>query len=300
MPPRGMLRLKNRRRRRGARQIRSKQTVLKGFTALQSKTIMRAIHRSDETKYYARDILVNYRLDPAIHTPATGASTLGDQVSLVPPIPLGTGESARIGRTVKPVKCRVDVSIGFPQINPGGTPTADQSWANQVYVVMYILSSKKYKNWVDYGASSQWKSLLDNGDSTTSSFGYQPPGMSVWASDTRDLMKPVETTEFTLLRKKVVKLTKNTGTIDNGPLPNVPNLASTCYRGSFSYKLPELKFDDTNEAAAGFPTNSNVFLAIGYCYADNNATYNLAGGDIVQVAPIVCATARAHVWYKDS
>lgn len=290
----------NRRRRAGKRVIRGKRTALKGFTALQTRTLMRAIHRSDETKYFARDLLVNMQLDPAIHSPATGGSTIGDIVPLVPNVGLGTGESQRVGRTIKPVKCRVDINIGFCQKNVGDSVVDSQQWANQVYVVMYILSSKKYKNWNDFSASTQWQALLDNGDSTTSPFGKL--NGTVWQSDVRDLMKPVETTEFTLLRKKVVKLTKNVGPIDQGVPGNsqVPNLPTTSYRGSFSYKLPELKYDDTSESAAGFPTNSNVMLAIGYCYADNLYTYNISGGDIVQVSPIVSATARSHVWYKDS
>lgn len=278
-----------------------KRPTLKGFTALQSRSIRRVIGQSEETKYWSKDLLVNQKLDPAIHSPGT------DIVPLVPVPVQGTAENERVGRKITPTKCRVDVSVAFAQTNPGGTSAPQsQSWANQIYVCMYILRSKTYKNYQQFTQSTQWNSLLDNGNGNSTSFGYlvtPSSGPAFWAADTRDLMKPIETTEFALLKKKVVKLTKNVGMIDTGVAGNaqMPNLPQTSYRGSFSYKLPQLEFDDTASGAyAGYPTNSTVVLAIGWCYADNLGTYGIDATDNqFPVDQMISVSARNHVWYKD-
>lgn len=270
--------------------------ALRGFTKAQSNAIRAAINRSDETKYIASDLLVNQRLDAAIHSPGT------DMVPLVPKIAPGTSECQRVGRKVAPTKCRVDVTIGFPQDNIGVTPTADQAYANQIYVVMYVLRSKVYKNWSQFSSSTQWMNLLDNGDGTSVPFGYTTGTPPFWTADTRDLKKPIETSEFTLVKRRVVKLTKNSGMIDLGAAPgSTPNLPSTSYRGSFTYRLPKLQYDDTNGAMGGYPSNSNLFIAFGYCYADNNGTYYFdGGGNPIQSPALITVSARNHVWYKDA
>lgn len=292
---RGAVRRRHRRRLR----LKAKRPHLKGFTALQSKSLLNAIGRSDETKYYAKDLLVNQVLDGAIHTPGT------DMVPLVPPVVAGTGESQRVGRKISPVKCRVDVNVAFRQPNIGGDQMPSMSYANQIYVAVYVLRSKVYKNWAQFAASSQYLRLLDNGDSTSISFGSQIGSPPFWATDARDIMKPIETSEFTLVKKRIIKLTKNVGLVDIGastsaPAAQMPNLQTTSYRGSFTYKLPQLQYDDTNPDLSGFPSNNNTFLAIGYCYADNNALEWLVSGNPVPPDDIISVSARNHVWYKDA
>lgn len=286
-------------RRRAPRRLGGKRSQLKGFSAQQTRTLLSAIGRNDETKYYAKDLLVNQALDAAIHTPGT------DMVPLVPPIVAGTGESQRVGRTVAPTKCRVDINVAFRQSNLGTENLPSESYANQIYVAMYVLRSKVYKNWNQFQASTQYLRLLDNGDSTSTSFGYQTGTPPVWTADARDLMKPIETSEFTLLRKRIVKLTKNSGLVDSGPSATMataftPNLQTTSYKGSFTYKLPKLQYDDTNTDMNGFPTNTAVFLAVGYTYADNNSFIWYAGGGPVAADDAITVSVRNHVWYKDS
>lgn len=295
--------------RRGRRPVRrrnygkSKMKPLKGFNRLQSKTIRRALGRNEETKYSAIQLAYNNQVDPAIHTPGT------DMLPLVPKLVLGTQENQRVGRKVTPTKCRVDINLGFAQTNVGGTSAPQyQDYANQVYVVLYLLRSKPYKNWQQFVASQSWANLIDNGDGTSTSFGYQVTpagGAAFWTADTRDLQKPIETSEYTLLQKRIVKLTKNYGTIDQGlaagsGLGGQPNMPQTSYRGSMTYRLPELQYDDTDSNMGGYPTNANLMLAIGWCYADNLGTYGIdATGTPFPPNQLINWTVRNHVWYKD-
>lgn len=272
---------------------------LKGFTRLQSRTIRRAIGHSEETKYQATILATNQGLDPAIHTPGT------DCMPLVPKIVVGTGESQRVGRKITPTRCRVDISASFVQSNVGAvSPPPYQQYAQHIYVVMYIVRSKQFKNWQQWSQSTNWQNLLDNGDGTSVPFGYEitpTTGGPFWTADTRFLQKPIETSEYTLIRKKVVKLTKNVGPTDSGvagsaPMPNLP---STSWRGSFSYKLPQLEWDDTNAGNGGYPSNANVMLMVGWVYADNLGTYYLVSGDPQAPDSALSITATNHIFYKD-
>lgn len=79
-----------------------------------------------------------------------------------------------------------------------------------------------------------------------------------------------------------------------------PNLPTTSYRGSFVYSLPELQYDDSDTATGGYPTNANIMLAIGYCYADNLGTYGIdAAGVAFPPDQMISWTVRNHVWFKD-
>lgn len=275
-----------------------KSKALRGFTKLQSATIRRAIGQSEETKYNATVLQLNRFIDPAIHSPGI------DMLPLVPKIATGTQENQRIGRKITPVRCRVNVNVAFAQSNPGSqNPDPTMSRAGQIHVVMYVLRSKSYKNYYQWSQSPNWSYLLDNGDGTSVPCGYQAGVSPFWTLDNSYLSKPIESSEYTLIKKRVIKLTKNVGMTDTGVAGNsqVPNLPSTSYSGSFTYKLPTLQYDDTNNVLfQGYPTNSNVIIAFGWCYADNMGTYDVdAEGNPLAPASQVSITAVNHVWYKD-
>lgn len=292
----------NRRPRRARRYGKRKTNALRGFTKQQTISLKRAIGRSEETKYQATVLCANQGLDPAIHTPGT------DCLPLVPKILAGTGENQRVGRRVTPVRCKVDVNVSFTQSNLGlqpAGPPAYQSYAQHIYVVMFIVRSKSYKNYYQWSLSQNWQNLLDNGDGTSVPFGYEitpSVGSPFWTADTRSLQKPIETSEYTLIRKKVVKLTKNVGMIDSGITgqSQMPNLPSVSYRGSFSYKLPALEWDDTQTAFGSYPTNANVMLMVGWCYGDNLGTYYFTGENVPSPPDsILSLTATNHIFFKD-
>lgn len=287
-------------RRRGRARY-GKRAPLRGFTALQSNSIIRAIKGKEETKYFATQLAQNQLIDAAIHTPGT------DIMPLVPPIPQGTGEWQRVGRKVSPTKCRVDISATFGQLDLG-TPTPDitPSQANAVYLVMYVLRSKTYKNWTEYlnATTPEYNFLLDDGQGNSVPFGSQTTpasGPSFWNTNTQYLQYPIETSHYTLIKKRVVKLVRNQGYLRSAVSGEAPNLNSSFYTGSFTYKLPKLIFDDTERGPTGaYPTNSNVMLAVGYAFADNLWAQDQNVGTSQAALPLVSITCRNHVWYKDA
>lgn len=292
-----------RRRRRIIRRRIVRRRVLPKKTL--RRVVKQQIMRNEETKYNATQLCLNRTIDPAIHTPGQ------DCFPLVPKIPQGNDYYQRNGRKVMPTRCKVDVSLAFSQPNPGQTPPAFSQYAQQIYVVIYLLKSKAEDNWFRFAQSTDYMGLLDNGDGTYAPFGElvtpPAPASTFWTADTSFLQRPIDNTEFTLLQRKVVKLTKNVGNIDTGVAGNsqVPNLPTSSWSGSFYYKLPTLNYDDSTTGVTlngGYPTNTNVFMAVGWCYADNNGTYYTDATVSTQMPPdqIVSVTARSHVWYKDA
>lgn len=264
---------------------------LKGFTKVQANTIRKAIGRSEETKYYANQLMFNAQLDAAIHTPGV------DVVPLVPQIRPGTAENQRDGRRVTPTKCYVDLNVTFNQVVTGpSTPNPAIVTARELYVVIYLLRSKTYKNWQQWLAapSPQTNYLLDDGAGNSVPFGYNDPTLG-FIADTRFLSYPVDVSEFTQVKKKIVKLVRNDG-IMNGTTGAVasPNLPQSSWRGRFYYRLPKLIYDDSAAVTGGFPTNNCTIMAIGYCNSDNGTTVVPDGFDAITV------TARAHYFFKDS
>lgn len=281
------------------RNAASTKTVSKPVKAV----IKRMVRSNQETKYYAKTLLQNTGLDGAIHTPGV------DIVPLVPAVPVGDGEFERVGRQITPTKCKVDLALTFPQLNPGtAEPAPSTAYSDIIYVVIYILKSRRYKNWDDYKASSAWNQLLDDGAGNSKAFGSlvtSVGGSPFWATSTLEMQYPIEKSEYTLVKRKVVKLVKNGGNTYIGQSSLQPNLPQSCWTGSFTYKLPKLIYEDnvpSGLTASAYPTNNATMLAIGYCHGDNLSSYmaNSDGSPYQSMANALTVTARAHTWYKDA
>lgn len=271
-----------------------------------SKPVKRAIGKivkaKEETKYSASQALLNVALDGAIHTPGT------DMIPLVPKLSQGTDEYQRIGKTVMPTKCQVDICLTFPQQNPGVTPADMSQQANVLYVVMYILRSKRRHNWDDFAASDDWKVMFDNGSGGSVPFGVWtgPSGTGLLVTNTASLQLPIEKAEFYQVKKKIVKLVRNQGLMFDGTPGVSPNLPQSVWRGSFTYKLPKLTYDDSvpigGVSAPAYPTNNCTFLALGYAMGTNYTNYaaNPDGSPGSVLPNALSATVRTHWWYKDA
>lgn len=289
----GRLMLVRRARGAGRRRVRRaqyggrrKSPHLKGFSKVQARSIVKAIGRKEETKYMATQLALNLALDAAIHTPGT------DVLPLVPAIHQGTGESNRVGRKVTPTKSYVDVTATF---NQSGSPPAIAT-AREIYVVMYLLKSKVYKNWQQWLAapSPQTNYLLDDGAGNSVPFGTNDPSLG-YTSNTSFLQYPVDQSEFTLLKKRIVKLVRNDGFMNGTPGgATQPNLPQSSWSGRFYFKLPKLLYDDSAAIQGGYPTNACVMMAVGYANADNATTIVPDGYNALSI------TARAHWWFKDA
>lgn len=297
----GVLRRMGRRANPRLRRYGRSKTHIKGFTAAQSRALVKFIGRNEETKYFASQLATQQLLDAAIHSPGT------DILPLSPPIPQGTAEWQRTGRKVSPTKCRVDVSCTFQQTDLGTeSPDITASQANAIYVVMYIVRSKNYHNWLEYNGATtpEYNFLLDNGQGAAVPFGQQvtpTSGPTFWATNTTFLQYPIETSHYTLVRKKVVKLIRNQGFVRSAVSGEAPNLSQSYWRGSFSYKLPKLLYDDTERGPTGaYPTNSNLMIMFGYAFADNLWSQDQVPGTSQASLPLLNISVRNHVWYKDA
>lgn len=265
----------------------------RGFTAVQSQTIAKAIGRAEETKYYAVQLAENLTLDPSIHT--MGA----DIQCLAPQIPQGTGSHQRDGSKVSPVRSYVDVVATFNQNFPSGVQNPAIMTAKEIYVVMYLLSPKQQKTWTQYRNDPvNYTGLLDDGQTGAVGFGDTGGASPSLTTNTKFLQYPINQTRHRLIRKKVIKLVRNDGGMNSGTLPSVgTNLPSSVWKGRFYFRLPKLSYDDSpTSVTGGFPTNACPVIMFGYCNADNTTTPVPQSADYNWLS----VTARLHCWYKDS
>lgn len=294
--------------------------VSKSLTKTQKKAVKKIVNKAAETKYHSELLLDKFSLDYPIHSYAdpAGTTTTGDILPLVPRIPQGTNSNDRVGRTVRPVKCKVSINASLLQNYPGGfagTGTDPTLMANEIYVVMYILKPKTCKNYralVTQASATPNNDylydLLDNGDGTNSPFANVTSiaGTPTLYTNISMLHKPVNREYFTLVKRKVVKLSRNVGytTYDQTP-GNAPNTGKSNYNGTISFKLPKLIYDDfpqNTQQNGGYPTNTAMLMAIGCVLTNGNDSLTYAGnppainGSLPN--PIQC-TVRTHYYYKD-
>lgn len=267
------------------------------------------INKQEETKYHAEALVTKQSLDWAIHTPWSPTS-IGDTMPLVPRIVQGDGSNERVGSKVRPTKCRVDVECAIAEAVMGTTQVNQNT--EDIFVVMYILRPKTSKNFQQFtnlatpASGAYTDELLDNGDGTSKPFGFPVTigGTTYVYSNASDLQLPVNTEYFTLVRKKVLRLTKNYGSTNGDS--NFPSSwkGSTSWRGSFTYKLPTLKYDDDSKSSSlngGYPTNANMVLCVGAALANNMDSLLYTNGEPGSVLPNpILLNIRTHYWYKDA
>lgn len=280
------------------------------LSAPMKKAVQKIVRGNEETKYHAEQLLSKSSLDWGIHTPWS-PSSIGDTMPLVPRITPGDGNFERIGTRVRPTKCRVDVeaaiqeaATGLPQLSV---------YTNDIFVVMYILRPKTSKNFQQFTnlatpvSGAYTDELLDNGDGTSKAFGnvIAIGGTNYVYTNAADLQLPINKEYFTLVKQRVVRLVKNAGNT-NQDGSNYPNVArgGSSWRGSFTYKLPALKYDDDPKSATltgGYPTNANMVLCIGACLANGMDSIQYGGGEPTGIlANPISLNVRTHYWYKDA
>lgn len=293
----------------GGAQVRRRRKLTKTVT----KEVKRIARSTQETKYYAEQLLQKQSLDWAIHTyydPSNGQQG-GDILPLVPRIRMGEGTFQRDGGKVTPTKCRVDIEVALAETEYGLPPLASTNpYSNDIFVVMYIVRPKGFKNFEEFATSKAVtaQDFLDNGDGTSKGFGQlaalSPSGQG-WYTNASDLQRPIDKDYFTLVKKKVVRLTKNVGLSSmDGNDVHAPNLGKSSWRGSMSFKLPTLRYDDavTNaQYTGGYPTNSCMALMIGSCLTNgcDSLGYTEGAASAVLDNPIR-VNVRTHYWYKDA
>lgn len=282
-----------------------------------TKYVKRTIRASQETKYVSAQLQQNNLLDAAIHTPWTSSSVAGDILPLCPQLTEGTSEYQRVGRKVKPVRSYVDIVATFPQVIVGQVVDPSLPLTDEIFVTMYIVKSKVYKNYGIYQSQSAslpaptqpWQTLLDSGDVNTGSvpFGYlvtSGAGPTFYATDNSLLGMPINKEQYTLVKKKVVKLIRNNGMMTGDGQPGqAPNLPQSVWKGRMYYRLPTLIYDDTKGQTqlSGFPTNNNTMLMVGYTQCNNEPSYTVDGTGAINIPNNrLSISVRTHCWFKDA
>lgn len=287
--------------------------VSKSLTKKQKKAVKQIIKKEVETKYYSEQLLDKCPLDWGIHTyydPSNGVN-LADILPLVPRVTVGDNNNQRNGKKIKPTTCYVDIMATLNEPLYGGTAPADttQTWTKDIFVVIYVLRAKEMKNFEQLALTKADTigNLLDNGDNTSKYFGdvQNVGGVNIIYTKYQDLQKPINKEYFTLLNKRVVRLTKNVGKSYNDAVGPDPNTCRGSWMGRIKFKLPTLVYDDqpTNtQYNGGYPTNSCVLLAMGAVLANgqDSVSYN-PDNSIAGVLPNPFnVSVRSHYYYKDA
>jgi len=267
----------------GPRKLGLKKRAPRAKKAAVSKPLRKAIkavvNSQAETKYVAWYQGVN---DGTVTTRSTGFfSTSGwavqnqsialnetDILRLIPQVLEGTGDYNRIGTKIRPVSLNVKGQLRVKLANVNLFTPADFT------VDLYVLQHKRLKSYETLYASNNFGELLDTAEGGT--IGYQ--GISINSG------MRVSPQNYTVLQRKRITL-RYAGLQNTGAAAAQVSIANSHtwyaeYSMSLTKHLPKsLQFPDDTTAGsptppriANAPTNSSIFLCMGYPSWFNNST----------------------------
>lgn len=266
---------KNRKTRARTRKNRasSKKAIA---TPVLAQKIKRVLRRAQETRLviqapYNEILPAPTTLDSFVFFSQAITST-AELYMLLPKLEQGDDDYQRIGKTVQPVSLTTKVNMAV-----GGLGSLS------IYADVYILTNKTIK---DFRLCNQvlTAELLNNGDGTNVSYD----GTSY------NSMLPVNTDQFTVIKHKRVKLTKQVGDPNTQVTGGTAGTVSESrHFASFSISVPCPQNLTYASAALETPTNFFPFMAIGW-----HATDTL-GQSVTNVLPLG-VQAQSHFKYKDA
>jgi hypothetical protein len=189
----------------------------------------------------------------------------------------GATSYTRVGKNVTPTAFKVHWNFRY-----GST----DSNTRDIFVVLYVLQPKFQKasrrTDVNNQVSFYNSAYLDNGQGTNTNFA------GTWETS----QYPVEKDLFTLLHKRIFRLSKASGSSNGaGVVGQYDGYGRgmyaigqrDCISHTWSHHLPRLNYDDGQysvanpDVAAVLPQNVSPVWAVGYYYADGTAA-DTAGG----------------------
>lgn len=209
-----------------------------------TKLIKKVIHSEDEKKLQV--------LTPDPLTFNGAISGTGEWYNPIPVVGQGQGAFQRIGNVIKPslLDMHWRVSIGT-----GVTRSCDDT------VVLYLFKCKNMRSYADMIARGSAGVFLDNG-----SLGLKP-----FTGILQDLDLPVNNDSFTIVSKRVFKLSKGTGALNND--------GTSTYSGAGGItskhinikirNLPQFMYQQGN--SDGLPENYGLCWAVGYAKSDGSS-----------------------------
>lgn len=181
-----------------------------------------------------------------------GISATTEWYNPIPVVNQGVGAFQRDGNVIKPslLDMHWHISIGT-----GVTRSCDDT------VVLYLFklkNARSYADMINRGSASQF---LDNGSL----------GLKAFTGIPQDCYLPINNDGFTLIRKKVFKLNKGTGSLNNdGTVPYNGAGGVTSRHINIKIKaLPQFMYQQGN--TDGLPENYGLCWALGYAKSDGSA-----------------------------
>lgn len=221
-----------------------------------------------ETKYVAEDILTATNFNGTIGSSAEWYRCLP---ALQQPDDNSLAQSwTREGKQVSPVG-KLVCHWNFHLLKT-------LAYTRDIYVVLYVLQQKARRQYPVASAGGQnpelWGTFLDDGQGNNTTFS------GVW----RDSRLAIETDSFSLLHKRIFRLSKPSGLLTGSNVIGVGDGAPEPATGMYSLVNPvayhhtayislpaTLKYDDgaadTGEVSTLFPTNASPIWAVGYFYS---------------------------------
>lgn len=242
--------------------------------------VKRLVDGTEETKYRAEDCVIPGSLLPSLGTfqQFTAAITgTGELYACIPRLTQGTDDFQRVGNTVNPVSCHVDIIL---QVTSN-----DNAQSVDKYAHVFVLSAAAVKS-LDNLSAVPITQLFENGAG-----GY------IGADGTTNMTQyPLNRTAFNVHSHRRVRLYKPFGQQNNALAPTAGGTNGTIaactgnYRLRVKIPLPnKLKYDTASQS---YPINAAPFL----CIAWERNDYD---GDNNQLTSMF-AQARTHLRFKDA
>lgn len=208
-----------------------------------ASVVKKVIASTDEKK---REVL--------IQSPTTfngGISATSEWYNPIPIIGQGDGAFQRQGNVIKPSMLDMTWHIS---LGTGVTRSCDDT------VVLYLFKVKNLRSYADMISRGSPNSFLNKGSL----------GLSPFTGVLGDVATPVNTDGFTIISKRVFKLTKGPGGLNNDAGTYSAAGGITSKRINIKMKdLPQFHYQQGN--SDGLPENYGLVWALGYAKSDGSA-----------------------------
>jgi hypothetical protein len=251
-----------------------------------AKLVNTIVRRQQETKYVSQYLQVP-DASSILKPPSSGIGLTtftsaitgpGELYSCIPQLTLGSGSYQRVGATVNPVGCRVDMMI-----NAGGYQNLN---TYDITVHIFVISHKSVKTAMNYSAVPI-TDLFMQGNGSDAPFD----------GTIQNTILPINKEAYVLHKHMAIRMNKSDGQtnggLDSSGVPNRPTVGGVTGLIYRSVKVPLPKTLLYNNDTQTYPTNAAPFLCLGFVRNDDAGT----------TAPnqrVPGVIARAHLWYKDS
>ena len=267
----------------GAKKRTYKKKTYKKVTTKKAQValIKSVIAKQEETKF--RSELIEDRVGH------NSQITTGDFIRALPKLVQEQGDGVifeRLGRKITVRKAYLDLDISLQT----GTSLApvNRSMALVVHVWVLTMKSVKDLNLLSTVINPYAGRLLITGDTAQ----YQQ-----FNGYAQDAQLPINTNQFTVLKKVTFLLGKNTGIIQDSSTASNQPLGGQAVRKQLRIQLKGPKEylyeqDDNSPRVEYYPKNFAPFYAVSYHHQD------LSAPDVLNLD--VNVTSRASIWYDDA